>query len=126
MTTEWRASNFEQASDDSCAREQLGDPGDDTYPMPSDGWVCFHCGLRCLTPKSARIHFGETPVSKPKCLLNAEDSSIRISEEDFRILIAYADIGCQVNHRNETYDAIIRRLLQDNPNLSFKIKAQIS
>lgn len=105
--------------------EQLGDPDGDTYPMPSDGWVCFHCGLRCLTVKSARIHFGETPDTKPMCILDNQDSTICISEEDFRTLLGYADLGCQMNQRNSLYDEICQRLLQNNPSLSSKIKEQL-
>ena len=32
-------------------------PGD-TYEMPPDGWVCFHCGERFTTSGAASDHFG--------------------------------------------------------------------
>ena len=44
----------------------------DTYPMPANGWVCFHCGELCPSPGAARIHFGETPDSTPACRLLTE------------------------------------------------------
>ena len=34
----------------------------DTYEMPVDGWVCFHCGVRFKKPGEAREHFGEKPA----------------------------------------------------------------
>lgn len=41
----------------------------DTYPMPADGWVCFHCGVRFTTPGAAALHFGAAPDRTPGCLL---------------------------------------------------------
>lgn len=41
----------------------------DTYLMPKDGWVCFHCGERFTTPGGARDHFGERPSAEPGCLI---------------------------------------------------------
>lgn len=38
-----------------------------TYRRPPDGWVCFHCGQRFMTPGEAALHFGETPDISPKC-----------------------------------------------------------
>lgn len=32
-----------------------------SYPVPKDGWTCFHCGLRFTTVASASAHFGENP-----------------------------------------------------------------
>lgn len=43
-----------------------------TYPMPKDGWVCFHCGERFTTPGSAKDHFGATPNVKPGCLIKIQ------------------------------------------------------
>lgn len=39
------------------------------YPMPDDGWVCFHCGERFTTVGAAEDHFGVTPESTVGCLL---------------------------------------------------------
>ena len=44
-------------------------PGNDTYAPPKDGWLCFHCGERFRTVNGARLHFGETPDTVPKCFL---------------------------------------------------------
>ena len=46
----------------------------DTYPMPKDGWVCFHCGDRFTTPGSAEDHFGARPSYTPGC-------KIKVGEE---------------------------------------------
>ena len=40
---------------------------DDTYPMPKDGWVCFHCGERFKKYGTARDHFGEAPGKLLQC-----------------------------------------------------------
>ncbi len=40
----------------------------DTYPMPADGWVCFHCGERFRTEGTARYHFGEKPGDASACI----------------------------------------------------------
>lgn len=37
------------------------------YPMPRDGWTCFHCGETFDTWGGARDHFGETQCSTPAC-----------------------------------------------------------
>jgi hypothetical protein len=42
----------------------------ETYPMPKDGWVCFHCGERFTTLGSAQDHFGSTPESRAGCLID--------------------------------------------------------
>ncbi len=44
---------------------------EDTYSMPSDGWVCFHCGERFTTPGAARDHFGERPDDGLACRIKA-------------------------------------------------------
>ena len=46
--------------------------GTETYPMPKDGWVCWHCGERFMTPGRARDHFGERPNEIPGCILKIE------------------------------------------------------
>ena len=48
----------------------------DTYQMPSDGWVCFHCGERFTTPGGAAIHFGRTPESTAGCLKAGEERGL--------------------------------------------------
>ena len=45
----------------------------DTYPMPLDGWVCFHCGERFTTPGAASDHFGARPGSGLACKIKAGD-----------------------------------------------------
>ena len=48
-------------------------PGDaEGYFVPEDGWVCFHCGIRFKTIRSARAHFGETPQAVARCVQNAQ------------------------------------------------------
>ncbi len=42
-----------------------------TYPMPLDGWTCFHCGERFTKPGTARDHFGETPQDSTGCVIKA-------------------------------------------------------
>ena len=44
-----------------------------TYKMPSDGWVCFHCGHRFLTPNAARDHFGFYPTADPTCTITRNE-----------------------------------------------------
>ena len=44
-----------------------------TYPSPSDGWVCFHCGERFRSESRARDHFGDTPKSVTECFRFVED-----------------------------------------------------
>ena len=41
----------------------------DTYPMPADGWVCFHCGERFTTVGTAEDHFGARPRDMAACLI---------------------------------------------------------
>ena len=41
----------------------------DVYPMPADGWVCYHCGERFTTPGAARNHFGARPEATVACLI---------------------------------------------------------
>ena len=41
----------------------------ETYPMPADGWVCFHCGERFTTPGGAQDHFGARPTDMAACLI---------------------------------------------------------
>ena len=40
----------------------------ETYRMPPDGWVCFHCGERFTTVGGARVRFGRRPSSTAGCL----------------------------------------------------------
>jgi len=42
----------------------------ETYPMPKDGWTCFHCGERFTTWGSAQDHFGATQESQAGCLID--------------------------------------------------------
>jgi hypothetical protein len=45
------------------------DPVTETMAVPLSGWVCFHCGERCLTVHDARLHFGDDPGAKPACII---------------------------------------------------------
>ena len=40
-----------------------------TYPMPKNGWVCFHCGERFTTFGGAQDHFGAHPSDMAACLI---------------------------------------------------------
>jgi hypothetical protein len=58
-----------------------------TYPMPTDGWVCFHCGERFTTWGSAEDHFGKNPHDTPACIIKAGDErglvmELRKSQQD--------------------------------------------
>ena len=39
------------------------------YERPNEGWVCYHCGERFMTPGSARLHFGTLPNTETACRL---------------------------------------------------------
>jgi hypothetical protein len=43
--------------------------GPETYPMPSNGWRCFHCGEYFRTHETARLHFGAASSDQATCLL---------------------------------------------------------
>ena len=45
--------------------------GPETYEMPADGWVCFHCGERFTSPNKARDHFREGPRARAVCIMTA-------------------------------------------------------
>ena len=45
----------------------------DTYPMPEDGWVCFHCGERFRKIGTAQDHFGSRPWAKAACTMTAAE-----------------------------------------------------
>lgn len=51
----------------------------ETYPKPSHGWTCFHCGETFTTPGAARDHFGFEPSRDPGCRikLGAERGLLR-------------------------------------------------
>ena len=46
---------------------------DNTYSMPLDGWVCFHCGERFTTVGAASDHFGERPGDGLACRIKVGD-----------------------------------------------------
>ena len=58
----------------------------DTYPMPADGWMCFHCGERFTTPNAARDHFGQYPTSTPACQITA--ATLRKELREYRVIEA--------------------------------------
>lgn len=43
-----------------------------TIPHPGDGWNCFHCGMVFHHEHQARLHFGPTPESTPRCILERD------------------------------------------------------
>lgn len=45
----------------------------DTYVMPADGWVCFHCGERFTKIGAAEDHFGGRPSDLTGCQIKAGD-----------------------------------------------------
>ena len=64
---------------------------EDTYPMPPDGWVCFHCGERFTTPGAAADHFGTTPDATAACRIMAGEErgmvmALRRAEDEIREL----------------------------------------
>lgn len=42
--------------------------GPETYPVPSHGWTCFHCGETFRTIAGARLHFGTPAERRPVCV----------------------------------------------------------
>ena len=70
----------------------------ETYRMPPDGWVCFHCGERFKTVGGARVHFGRRPSSTAGCLIKVGEArgllmEVRRLEAELRELI---DNACRV------------------------------
>lgn len=47
----------------------------DKMSAPDHGWTCFHCGEHFPSTfkgqQSARIHFGDSPIEQPACLIDA-------------------------------------------------------
>ena len=76
----------------------------DTYSMPPDGWVCFHCGERFTTPGGAKDHFGSHPSATAAC-------RIKVGEE-MGLLMAL--------RRAETY--IIEQIGELPPELAVAIQ----
>ena len=76
----------------------------DTYPAPADGWVCFHCGERFVTPNAAREHFGFDPAATPACRLSpahvrAELRRFRHIETDLRWIVDQLhDVADQIDY----------------------------
>ena len=63
----------------------------ETYMMPKDGWVCFHCGERFTTPGSAADHFGARPTDQAACLIKVGEErglvmALRKAEAEIREL----------------------------------------
>ena len=73
----------------------------ETYRMPPDGWVCFHCGERFTTVGGAMVHFGRRPSSTAGCLIKVGEErgllmEVRRLEAALRELI---DNACRVCHQ---------------------------
>lgn len=64
---EKRMTNTTDRSREAITHQHTG--SDHTYPMPADGWVCFHCGERFTKYGTALLHFGATPISTAACCL---------------------------------------------------------
>lgn len=52
----------------------------DTYSMPADGWVCFHCGERFRKEGAAREHFGPRPSARAACLITAAELKVELMD----------------------------------------------
>lgn len=78
----------------------------ETYTTPVDGWVCFHCGERFLTYKTALEHFGERPWVMPACCLSRKElREYRRLEMKFSVL----------DERNTTlYEKFLQRRLESS------------
>lgn len=63
----------------------------DVYEKPGDGWVCYHCGERFLTPGSAELHFGARPTGITRCKEMLVSHAKAIREKDDEIASARAD-----------------------------------
>src|SRR5258707_1218387 len=74
----------------------------ETYPMPKDGWTCFHCGDNFTTPGAARDHFGGEPKTLAGCqikagqerglLMELRKAEARAIEWEERAIIAEAEV----------------------------------
>ena len=87
----------------------------DTYPMPKDGWVCFHCGERFTKPGTARDHFGETPDGITGCIIKAGEErgllmALRKTETEAANLraaiVAFRDSDGSYTAENELMNAL--------------------
>lgn len=62
----------------------------DVYERPNEGWVCYHCGERFVTPGSARLHFGTRPNTETACKLLGADydliKRLRSAEDEVQSL----------------------------------------
>ena len=48
----------------------------ETYLMPTEGWICFHCGERFKTFGAAEDHFGSRPGNGLACRIVQEDMGL--------------------------------------------------
>ena len=85
-------------------------PWPDTYPIPADGWTCFHCGEKFTTPGSARDHFGCEPCADPAC-------RIKVGEER-GLVMALRKVEAELErYRNEDKKATERDEVTDHDDL---------
>lgn len=54
----------------------------ETYPKPTTGWQCFHCGEWFRSISSAESHFGTTPECMPK--LRTELTTVTTERDELR------------------------------------------
>ncbi len=76
----------------------------DTYPMPKDGWQCFHCGELFTTFGAARDHFGATPEAVVGCLLKIKPG------EERGLLMALRKAEAAVEALRERNTMLLRKM----------------
>lgn len=86
----------------------------ETYEMPKDGWVCFHCGERFTTPGGAEDHFGAKPNSLAGCQIKVGEErgllmELRRVEKDREFLWDLLDDIDTVSDAAKSDDAGYRR-----------------
>ena len=83
-----RADDAERERDEARGRLQRQA---DVYERPNEGWVCYHCGERFLSPGSAEVHFGTRPTGLVRCREMQVNHAKAIREKDEAIAQARAD-----------------------------------
>ena len=93
----------------------------ETYQMPPDGWVCFHCGERFTTPGGAQVHFGARPEDQAGCLIKVGEERgllmrIRVLEAGLREVVHHECRICEQRLAN-------KRVLANHYWLAHKIRS---
>lgn len=55
-----------------------------TYPRPTFGWTCYHCGETHLTPGGAADHFDASQDAEPGCMIRVKYGDERGLLMEFR------------------------------------------